>query len=74
MDLLQGVLRVDLRVLVSLDFESITVSLKDKAKTRTITVDKRDVGGVPSDAIVFRIGSKIIPCPSIRGNSTRIPL
>ncbi len=63
MDLLQGVLRVDLRVLVSLDFESITASLKDKAKTRTITVDKRDAGGVPSDAIVFRIGSKNYTLP-----------
>ncbi len=63
MDLLQGVLRVDLRMLSSLDFESITIGLKDKAKTQTITATKRDASDVPSQAIVFRVGSKPYTLP-----------
>lgn len=63
MDLLQGVLRVDMRMLTALDFESITVSLKDRSKTQTMTATKRDAGNGPSEAIVFRVGPKTYTLP-----------
>ncbi len=63
MDLLQGVLRIDLRVLASLDFDSVVVHLEDQATTTPMTVTKRKVGGAPSDEVVFKIGSTTYTLP-----------
>jgi len=63
MDLLQGVLRIDLRVLASLDFDSVVVHLEDQATTTPMTVTKRKVGGAPSDEMVFKIRSTTYTLP-----------
>lgn len=56
-NLLQGALRVDLRILTTLDFKSIAITLRSKRERRIITVSKN------VSEIVFQIGSKSFTLP-----------
>jgi predicted ATP-dependent endonuclease of OLD family len=56
-NLLQAVLRVDLRVLATNDFESITIRLGDQGRTRTIRVLRERTEGA-FDALKFKVGTR----------------
>ncbi len=57
-NLLQGALRVDLRILTTLDFKSITITLRSKRERQTIIVNKN------AEGIAFQIGSKSYTLPA----------
>lgn len=58
MNLLQAVLQVDLVMLMSLEFSSITIKLGTKDKVRTIKVEREDNSEVPFEVFIFKIATK----------------
>ncbi len=64
MDLLQGVLRVEPRILAAVDFESVTISLHDGETLQNLIVTKRDASGAPSNFMQFKIGTKGYKLPN----------
>jgi predicted ATP-dependent endonuclease of OLD family len=55
-NIVEAVLKADLRMLMSLDFKEVKISLKDENKTRTIKAEKKDVTDAPFEMIIFSIG------------------
>lgn len=58
MNLLQGVLQVDIPTLVSFEFSKITIKLQDKNRTRTIKVEREDKVEEPFESVMFRVGAR----------------
>jgi ABC-type lipoprotein export system ATPase subunit len=62
-NLMQGVLRADLRVLMSLQFSRINLKLSQGSRHRTITVTKEPTPESPLDLITFKVSNRSYKLP-----------
>lgn len=62
-NIVEAVLKVDLRMLMSLDFKEVRISLKDDTKTRTIKAEKKDLSDAAFESITFSVGRNKFDLP-----------
>lgn len=68
MNILQGILQVDIQSLVTLEFYKVTIKLVNKSKTRTIKVERKDNPEFPYETMTFRVGSKVFHLQVFQGD------